>query len=186
MRLLLAEDDPAVAEALSAALEREGHAVDVVGTGTDAEWMAKEAPYDALIIDVALPGLSGIELAKHLRADGVWTPILMLTGHGETGTKVAALDAGADDYVVKPTTVSEVSARLRAITRRASGPRPVVTQVADVVIDPAARRAWRADLPLALTPKEFALLELLVRRRGETLSREELDRKSTRLNSSHK
>lgn len=177
MRLLIAEDDFVVATSLALALEHDGHAVDVVHNGIDAVWMAQEASFDAVVLDVSLPGLNGFDVCRRLRAAQVWTPILLLTGLGDVASRVEGLDAGADDYVVKPVAMPEVAARLRAITRRAPGPRPTQLCAGDLVVDPASHRAWRAGRELALTPKEFALLELLVRHRGEALGRAWLQEK---------
>src|SRR5689334_6561595 len=136
--------------------------------------MATAAPYDAVVLDVMLPGLDGLEVCRELRRRSVWTPVLMLTARDAVEDRVHGLDTGADDYLVKPFSFSELVARLRALARRAPAERPAVLSVGDLRLDPAARRAWRGDVELQLSPKEFALLELFMRRPGVTLSREHL------------
>ena len=155
-------------------LEEEGIAVDVTGRGEDAVWMAGSTEYDAVVLDVMLPGLDGIEVCRRLRADEVWTPVLMLTARDAVEDRVAGLDGGADDYLVKPFSFDELLARLRALARRGAGERPVVLEAGDLRLDPAARRVTRGDVEIPLSPKEFALLETLMRRPGLPLSRLQL------------
>ena len=152
----------------------EGYAADVADRGEEALWMARAVPYDAIVLDVMLPGADGFEVCRRLRHDGVWTPVLMLTARDGVDDRVVGLDAGADDYLTKPFAFEELLARLRALTRRAPVERPAVFEVADLRLDPAAHRAWRGERELDLSAKEFALLELFMRRPGVTLSRTQL------------
>ena len=160
-----------MADLLARGLREEGHAVDVARTGEDALWMAGAVPYEAIVLDVMLPGLDGLAACRELRERGIWTPVLILTARDAVADRVAGLDTGADDYLVKPFSFSELLARLRALTRRAPGERPVVLEVGDLRLDPAARRVSRAGTEVTLSAKEFALLEVFMRRPGETLSR---------------
>ncbi len=155
-------------------LEEEGIAVDVAGRGEDAVWMAGSTEYDVVVLDVMLPGLDGFEVCRRLRADGVWTPVLMLTARDAVEDRVAGLDGGADDYLVKPFAFDELLARLRALARRGSAERPAVLEAGDLRLDPATRRASRGDVEIALSQKEYALLETLMRRPGVVLSRLQL------------
>jgi two-component system OmpR family response regulator len=174
MRVLIVEDEAKMAKLLSRGLAEEGHAVDVAGRGEDALWMAQAAGYDAIILDLMLPGMDGVETCRKLRAQEVWTPVLMLTARDAIEDRVAGLDTGADDYLTKPFSFAELLARLRALRRRAPGARPVAVRVGDLRLDPAEHRAWRGDEELDLSPKEFAVLELFMRRPGEVLSRSQL------------
>jgi two-component system OmpR family response regulator len=174
MRLLVVEDEPKMAELLGRALREEGHAVDVTARGEDALWMAGATAYDAVVLDVTLPGIDGLETCRRLRADGRWMPVLILTARDAVADRVAGLDTGADDYLTKPFSLSELLARLRALTRRVPHERPAELQVGDLRLDPAAHRAWRGDTELALSAREFALLELFLRRPGQTLTRGQL------------
>ena len=174
MRVLVVEDEIKMAELLARGLREEGHAVDVAGRGEDALWMVRATPYDIVILDIMLPGLDGLETCRQMRASEVWTPVLILTARDAVSDRVAGLDTGADDYLVKPFSFSELVARLRALTRRAPQERPVTLQVGDLRLDPAAHRAWCGDVELDLSAREFALLELLMRRPGQTLSRAQL------------
>jgi two-component system, OmpR family, response regulator len=144
---------------------------DAVARGEDALWMAGATAYDAIVLDVMLPGVDGFETCRRLRAAGVWTPVLMLTARGEVEDRVAGLDGGADDYLVKPFALAELGARLRALARRGPRERPAVLQVGDLRLDPAERRVWRGETEIALSATELALLEALMRRPGEVLSR---------------
>lgn len=174
-RLLVADDDRAIRESLVRAFELEGHSVVAVADGAAALAAAKEAAVDALVLDLMMPGVDGLTVCRVLRAENDRTPILMLTARTETSDRVAGLDAGADDYLAKPFALDELLARLRALLRRgrpdpASGgtqARPL--EVADLRVDPSARRAWRGDRELELTKTEFDLLELLVRNAGIVL-----------------
>lgn len=152
-------------------LTEDGYAVDVATTGTDAVWHASEFAYDAVLLDVMLPGLDGVEVCRRLRAAGRWMPVLMLTARDEVADRVRGLDAGADDYLIKPFSFAELSARVRALIRRGVIERPAELVVGDLRLDPAARRAWRGEAELELSSKEFALLELFLRRPGEVLTR---------------
>jgi two-component system OmpR family response regulator len=174
MRLLVVEDEPKMAELLSRALREESYAVDVAGNGEDALWMAGSTPYDAIVLDVTLPGIDGLETCRRLRASGCWIPVLILTARDAVADRVAGLDTGADDYLTKPFSLSELLARLRAVTRRVPQERPVGLRVGDLHLDPAAHRAWRGETELDLSAREFALLELFLRRPGQTLTRGQL------------
>jgi len=174
MRVLVVEDEIKMAELLARGLREEGHAVDIAGRGEDALWMVQAIPYDVVILDIMLPGVDGLETCRRMRASEVWTPVLILTARDAISDRVAGLDTGADDYLVKPFSFSELVARVRALTRRAPQERPVTLQVGDLRLDPAAHRAWRGDEELDLSAREFALLELLMRRPGQTLNRGQL------------
>ncbi len=170
----MVEDEPKMASLLSRALREEGWAADVADRGEDALWMAGAVPYDAIVLDVMLPGLDGFATCRQLRDRGVWSPVLMLTARDAVENRVDGLDAGADDYLVKPFSFSELLARLRALVRRAPRERPVTLEAGDLRLDPATHGAWRGDQELGLSAKEFALLELFMRRAGETLTRLDL------------
>jgi two-component system OmpR family response regulator len=171
MRILVVEDELKMAGLLKRGLEEEGYAVDVAATGADAIWAATENPYDAILLDVLLPDMNGFEVCRRLRAGGRWAPVLMLTARDAVADRVAGLDAGADDYLTKPFSFSELFARIRALVRRGASERPAVLQVGDLALDPAARRVTRGKIAVELTAKEFALLEYLMRRPGEVLTR---------------
>jgi two-component system OmpR family response regulator len=174
MRVLIVEDQPKLAALLARGLREEGHAADVADRGEDALWMAPAAQYDAIVLDIMLPGIDGLETCRELRRQQVWTPVLMLTARDAVGDRVTGLDAGADDYLTKPFSFDELLARLRALNRRAPAERPVTVEVGDLRLDPAAHRAWRGETELELSAKEFALLELLMRRPGSVLTRGQL------------
>jgi two-component system OmpR family response regulator len=174
MRVLIVEDQPKLAALLARGLREEGHAADIAERGEDALWMAPAAAYDAIVLDVMLPGIDGFEVCRRLRRSSVWTPVLMLTARDAVGDRVIGLDAGGDDYLTKPFSFDELLARLRALTRRAPAERPVAVAVGDLRLDPAAHRIWRGDREIELSAKEFALLELLMRRPGHVLSRSQL------------
>ena len=174
MRLLLVEDEAKMAALLERGLVEEGHAVDVAGRGEDALWMARAVSYDAIVLDLMLPGIDGIAVCRELREQEVWTPVLLLTARDAVDDRVSGLDAGADDYLVKPFAFAELLARLRALKRRGPSERPVALQVGDLRLEPAQHRAWRGERELELSPKEFALLELFMTRPGEALSRPQL------------
>ena len=171
MRILVVEDDKHVARAVRRGLEDEGYAVDVALSGTDGEWFATENAYDALVLDVMLPGLAGDELCARLRQAGNWVPILMLTARSGPAEEARALDAGADDFLAKPFSFVVLMARIRALLRRGGNERPTVLVAGDLGLDPAEHRVWRGDQPIALTPRQFSLLEFLMRRAGEVLSK---------------
>ena len=172
-RVLIVDDDRAIRESLARALELEGYEVDVVVDGVDALARTRRQTFDALVVDVMMPGIDGLGVCRVLRADGDRTPILMLTARVETPDRVAGLDAGADDYLPKPFELDELLARLRALLRRATPPDPASgdgsLRVADLHVDPAARRVWWADEEIQLSKTEFDLLELLVRNVGIAL-----------------
>jgi two-component system, OmpR family, response regulator len=174
MRVLVVEDEAKLANLVARGLREEGYAVDVAGRGEDALWMAHAAQYDAILLDVMLPGADGFEVCRRLRAQDVWSPILMLTARDAVDDRVTGLDAGADDYLPKPFAFDELLARVRSLVRRAPTPRPAVLEVGSLRLDPAAHRAWRGDVELGLSPKELTLLELFLRRPGRVLSRSEL------------
>jgi two-component system OmpR family response regulator len=171
MRLLVVEDELKMASLLRRGLSEEGHAVDVATTGDDALWMAAAVSHDAIVLDLTLPGLDGIEVCRRLRRDGVWTPVLMLTARDAVEDRVRGLDAGADDYLPKPFSFAELLARLRALVRRGAVERPLVLEVGDLRLDPATREVWRGREEIRLSGKEFALLETFMRRPGQVLSR---------------
>jgi len=182
MRFLVVDDEVKLVRALRRGLEREGHAVDVALTAEEALYHACEHDYDAILLDVMLPGdptvnggpagtFAGVEVCRTLRARGRWVPILMLTARDTVGDRVRGLDAGADDYLIKPFAFAELLARLRALVRRGTPQRPVRLRVDDVELDPAARTVTRDGTPVELSPKEFALLEFLMRHPGEVLNR---------------
>ena len=160
-----------MASVLKRALEEEGHVVDVAADGTDGLWLPTETPYGAVVLDVMLPDFDGFELCRRIRGNGQWVPVIMLTARDSVGDRVRGLDAGADDYLVKPFSLAELAARLRALARRDDRPRPVILAEGDLTLDPAAKRAWRAGTELHLSPKEFALLELFLRHPGDVLTR---------------
>ncbi|MFC7496342.1 MULTISPECIES: response regulator transcription factor [unclassified Nocardioides] len=169
MRILVVEDDKQLAAALRRGLEAEGYAVDVALTGTDGDWFAAENSYDAMVVDIMLPGLAGDALCAGRRDAGDWTPILMLTARSGPEQEARALDAGADDFLSKPFSFMVLTARLRALLRRGGHERPAVLEVGDLRLDPAAHRLWRGDTPVELTPRQFSLLEFLMRHPGEVL-----------------
>jgi two-component system OmpR family response regulator len=174
MRVLIVEDEIKMASLIRRGLRAEGLAADVAIKGEDALWMAGASHYDAIVLDVMLPDIDGIETCRRLRADGNWTPVLMLTARDAVEDRVAGLDGGADDYLTKPFSFAELLARLRALARRGAVERPAVLQVGDLRLDPAARRVHRGDSEVSLSAKEFALLEAFMRRPGEVLSRLQL------------
>jgi DNA-binding response OmpR family regulator len=171
MRILVVEDDRRLAELLNRGLVGEGYAVDVAHDGRRGLEMAIENTYDALVLDVMLPGLNGFGLCGRLRAAGMWMPVLMLTAMDGEYDQAEGLDTGADDYVTKPFSFIALAARLRAVIRRGRPERPTVMRIGDLEIDPAARRCLRGKTEVALTAREFAVLECLARRKGETVSK---------------
>ena len=171
MRILVVEDEKKLANLLARGLREEGYAADLADRGEEALWMAHAVSYDAIVLDVMLPGLDGFAVCRRLRQEGVWSPVLMLTARDEVDDRVVGLDAGADDYLTKPFSFEELLARLRSLTRRAPVERPPVLAVGGLLLDPAAHRAWRGDTELDLSAKEFALLELFMRRPGAVLTR---------------
>jgi two-component system OmpR family response regulator len=171
MRVLIVEDELRMAGLLRRGLVTEGLSADVVGSGEDALWMAQAHDYDAIVLDVMLPGINGFETCRRLRAVGVWAPVLMLTARNSVDDRVAGLDTGADDYLVKPFAFAELLARLRALVRRGDAERPTVLEVSDLRLDPSTRDVRRGGSEVSLSAKEFALLETFMRRPGEVLSR---------------
>ena len=174
MRVLLVEDEEKLAGLLGRGLREEGHATDVTGRGEEALWMARATAYDVVVLDVMLPGLDGFATCRRLREAEIWTPVLMLTARDAVDDRVRGLDAGADDYLTKPFSFAELLARLRALARRTPQERPTVLEVGELRLDPAGRRVWRGTNELELSPKEFALLEVFMRRPGQALSRLDL------------
>ena len=174
MRLLVVEDEPKLRGLLERGLTEEGHVVDGTGVGEDALWMAAATRYDAIVLDVMLPGSDGYAICRELRERGIWTSVLMLTARDATEDRIAGLDTGADDYLIKPFAFGELLARLRALARRSPLERPALLQAGDLRLDPAGRRAWRGETELELSAKEFVLLETFLRRPGAALSRVEL------------
>jgi len=174
VRVLVVEDEPKLAALIARALREEGHPADVAGRGSDGLWMAQAAPYDAIVLDLMLPDLDGLEVVRRLRAKQIWTPVLMLTARDAVVDRVGALDSGADDYLTKPFSFAELFARLRAVARRGPVERPTMLEVGDLRLDPAERRVWRADTEIELSTREFAVLELMMRRAGVALTRLQL------------
>ncbi len=174
MRVLIVEDEAKLAALLRRGLAEEGYAADVAATGEDALWMAESTPFDAVVLDIVLPGIDGLEVCRTLRDRGVWAPIVMLTARGAVGDRVTGLDAGADDYLTKPFSFAELLARLRALTRRGAGERPAIVEVGSLRLDPSTRRVWRGEVEVTLSTKEFALLEVMMRRPDRVLSRLDL------------
>ena len=171
MRILVVEDEERMSALLSRGLREEGYAIDVAVDGTNGLWLATENEYDAIVLDVMLPGIDGIEVCRRLRKADRWAPVLLLTARDEVNARVQGLDAGADDYLTKPFSFAELAARIRALVRRHHGTRPVVLEVGDLRLDPARHRLWRGDVEITLSPKEMALLELLMRHPGEVVTR---------------
>jgi two-component system OmpR family response regulator len=174
MKVLVVEDELKMASLLLRGFRKNGDAADVARTGEDAVWMAGAADYDAIVLDVMLPGMDGFETLAALREQGRWTPVLMLTARDAVEDRIAGLDVGADDYLTKPFSFAELLARLRAIARRGPVERPTILEVGDLRLDPATRQVWRGTTEIELTAKEFALLETFMRRPGEVLSRDHL------------
>jgi len=171
MRILVVEDDKHLAGALRRGLEGEGYAVDVALDGADGEWLAAENEYDALILDVMLPELPGDELCSRRREAGDWTPILMLTARSGPEQEARALDSGADDFLAKPFSFMVLVARVRALVRRGRHERPAVLEAGDLRLDPATHQVWRGETAVELTPRQFSMLEFLLRRAGDVVSK---------------
>ncbi len=170
----MVEDDPRLADVLRRALTKQAYAVDVAVTGEDALWHVRENDYDAVVLDVMIPAPDGFAVARTMREEGQWAPILMLTARDAVDDRVTGLDSGADDYLVKPFALPELYARVRALTRRPAAERPTVLRAGDLVLDPVRRSVERAGTPVELSAKEFALLQELLRHPGEVLSRTHL------------
>jgi two-component system OmpR family response regulator len=174
MRVLIVEDEVKMASLIRRGLRADGMAADVAVKGEDALWMAGATRYDVIVLDVMLPGIGGFDVCRRLRRDGVWSPVLMLTARDAVEDRVEGLDTGADDYLTKPFSFAELSARLRALVRRGPVERPTVLEAGDLHLDPATRQVRRGTTAIALSAKEFALLETFMRRRGEVLDRFQL------------
>ncbi|GAA5203331.1 MULTISPECIES: response regulator transcription factor [Microbacterium] len=171
MRVLIVEDERRLAEGMKRGLEAEGFAVDIAATGTDGLWLAEQQPYAAIVLDLMLPGASGFEVCRRLRQQSIWTPVLVVTAKDGVFDEVEALESGADDYLTKPYTFAILVARLRALIRRGSSPRPRALQVGDLTVDPFTRRVDRAGQVIELTAREFAVLEFLCRRPGQVVGK---------------
>jgi two-component system OmpR family response regulator len=171
MRILVVEDEPKMADVLRRGMTRAGLAVDVTDLGGEAIVRAGATDYDAIVLDAMLPDMDGLDVCRRLRADRVWSPVLMLTARSGVPDRVDGLDAGADDYLAKPFSFDELLARLRALARRGPVERAPILEVGDLRLDPAAHRAWRGDTALDLSAKELALLEIFMRNPGHVLTR---------------
>jgi two-component system, OmpR family, response regulator len=174
VRVLVVEDEPGMASVLARGLAENGYAVDVATTGEDGVWYGREHEYDVAVLDLGLPGIDGLTALARLREAGRWVPVLLLTARDGIGDRITGLDAGADDYLTKPFDFGELLARLRALTRRAARERPAVLTVGDLRLDPATRQVHRDGTPVCLTPREFTLLEVFMRRPGQVLTRTDL------------
>jgi DNA-binding response OmpR family regulator len=171
MRVLVVEDERRLADLLARGLREAGHTVDIQYTGSNGLLAAATGPYDAVVLDVMLPGLDGTAVCRALRQQGILVPVLMLTARGEVPDRVAGLDAGADDYLSKPFSFDELLARLRALHRRSAGPPTAETRAGDLLLDPACRRVFRGDAEIDLSAREFDILALLMTRAGQCLTR---------------
>ncbi|WGX99353.1 response regulator transcription factor [Nocardioides sp. L-11A] len=174
MRVLVVDDERRLARTLEIGLGAEGFAVDVAHDGTDGLWLARENEYDAIVLDLMLPGINGYKVCETLRREGNWTPILMLTAKDGEWDQVEGLDTGADDYLTKPFSFPVLVARLRAVARRGARERPTALEVGDLTIDPAARRVHRGDVEVGLTAREFAVLAFLARHKGDVVSKRQI------------
>jgi len=174
VRLLVVEDDPKMASVLRRGLEREGYVVEVAATGEDAVWAGTEFDFDAVLLDASIPEPDGFEVCRRLRGAGRWMPVMMLTARDQVADRVEGLDSGADDYLTKPFSFDELYARIRSLLRRGTSARPTVLRAGDLTLDPASRRVARDSEPIPLSAREFALLELLMRRSGQVLTRSEI------------
>jgi len=172
VRVLVVEDERGLAAGLRHGLQAEGFAVDVAYNGTDGLWMAQQNDFDAIVLDIMLPGLNGYRVCAQLREQHNWTPILMLTAKDGEWDEVEGLDTGADDYLTKPFSHAVLVARLRALMRRGAPERPAVLSAGDLLLDPAARRVRRGEVEIGLTPREFALLEFLLRHADEVVTKQ--------------
>jgi DNA-binding response OmpR family regulator len=174
VKILIVEDDLKIAAAVRRGLEREGFTVDVATDGTDGLWLATEGSFDLIVLDIMLPGRNGFEICRELRESGDWTPVLMLTAKSEELDEAEALDTGADDYVVKPFAFVTLLARIRALLRRSRRGEPAPVTAGDLRIEPVQRRAWRGDEEIELTSRQFDVLEFLMRRVGEVVSKRDI------------
>lgn len=171
MRVLIVEDEPKMAALIARGLRKEGMAADIAATGEDAVWMAQASEFDVIVLDLMLPGIHGFEVCRRIREAGVQSPILILSARGSVTDRVAGLNGGADDYLIKPFSYAELLARLRALLRRGPVERPLVLEVGSLRLDPARQQAWRGDEEISLSPKELAILETFMTHPGEVLSR---------------
>jgi two-component system OmpR family response regulator len=174
MRVLVVDDELRLARSLRVGLEAEGFAVDLAQNGTDGLWLARENEYDAIVLDLMLPGINGYKVCAALRSEKDWTPILMLTAKDGEWDQVEGLDTGADDYLTKPFSFPVLVARLRAVARRGARERPTQLEVGDIRLDPAARRVWRGGVEVVLTAREFSLLAFLVRHPGDVVTKRQI------------
>jgi two-component system OmpR family response regulator len=174
VRVLVVEDEPKMAGLLQRGLTERGDVVEVTPSGEDAVAFASTSEFDIVLLDAMLPGIDGFDACRQLRTKGVWTPILMLTARGAVEDRIEGLDAGADDYLIKPFSLEELLARMRALTRRGPRERPAVLTVGDLRYDPASRQVWRGDTEIELSSKEVSLLEVFMRRPGQALTRDQL------------
>lgn len=174
MRVLVVDDERRLARSVKVGLEAEGFAVDVAHDGTDGLWMARENTYDAIVLDLMLPGINGYKVCETLRAEQDWTPILMLTAKDGEWDQVEGLDTGADDYLTKPFSFPVLVARLRAVARRGARERPTALEIGDLVVDTTARRVRRGDTEISLTAREFAVLAFLARHKGDVVSKRQI------------
>jgi DNA-binding response OmpR family regulator len=174
VRVLVVEDEKRLAAGLKKGLEAEGFAADIALDGIDGLWMAREHPYDAIVLDIMLPGMNGFKVCAALRDEGIWTPILVLTAKDGELDEAEALDTGADDYLTKPFSYLVLLARLRALIRRGVQERPAVLEAGDLRFDPSARRAFRGETEVHLTAREMALLEFLLRRKGDVMAKRDI------------
>ena len=174
MRVLVVEDEARLAETVRCGLVNDGFTVDVVHDGVDGLWAASENNYDVIVLDIMLPGLNGYKVVEQMRAKGIWTPVLMLTAKDGEYDQADAFDLGADDYLTKPFSFIVLVARLRALIRRGAPERPAVLAAGDLTLDPARRRVSRGETEIALTPREFGLLEFLLHHRGDVVTKSEI------------
>jgi two-component system, OmpR family, response regulator len=174
VNVLVVEDEVKMAALIRRGLSEEGLTVDVATSGEEAIGMARSSTYDAIVLDVILPGIDGFDTCRGLRDEGVWTPVLILTARGALDDRVAGLDGGADDYLTKPFSFAELLARLRALVRRGQSARPAIVEVGDLRLDPATHQVWRGDTEIELSAKEFVLFETFMRRPGHLLTRSQL------------
>lgn len=174
MRVLVVDDEQRLARSIKVGLEAEGFAVDVAHNGTDGLWLARENPYDAIVLDLMLPGINGYQVCSALRADEIWTPILMLTAKDGEWDQVEGLDTGADDYLTKPFSFPVLVAHLRAVARRGAPERPTALTLGDLTIDTAAHRVRRGTTEISLTAREFAVLAVLARHKGDVMSKRQI------------
>ena len=174
MNVLVVEDEVKMAALIRRGLREQGITVDVAGSGEEALGMTRAGSYDAIVLDVILPGIDGFDTCRQLRREGVWAPVVMLTARGAVADRVAGLDGGADDYLTKPFSFLELLARLRALVRRGQAERPAIFEVGDLRLDPATRQVWRGETEIELSAKEFVLFEVFMRNPGIVLSRSHL------------